>query len=263
MRRQGHREAAFPDELLRFEVVPDSACRESDVRWSGGGDPAIGSGRRFETAFSSGGTFVVAAHCLDAGVEFQVEICDVNAWMSRAVPFYGPSIDFSKVTVKSSSLVIGPAGTGWTCNNVIRFKRPSRAQDLPTEATFIHELGHVWEHQTGQAQLLKGITEQIGARFGRDPYDFGGPGGVHDARVLRDFSKEGQAQIIMELWKSAHGYERDSKNVPFSTAGYVDDLRRLVESSGIGTRFPGRRTVVGTIDAAVARLVNGLVDLVS
>jgi hypothetical protein len=196
-------------------------------------------------------------------VEFQVTVDEVKAWLSRAASFYGPSIDFSKVTVKTSPLVFGPAGTAWTCNNVIRFKRGTRAQGLPVEATFIHELGHVWEHQTGQAQLLKGIVEQIGTRFRHDPYDFGGPDGVHNARTLTDFSKESQAQIIMELWKSAHGYERDSKNVAYSTAGYVDDLRRLVEGAGIGTRSSARRTVAGAIDTGVARALNRLVDLLS
>jgi hypothetical protein len=206
---------------------------------------------------------VVAARCGDAGVEFQVTVCEVNAWLPRAASFYGPSIDFSTVTVKTSPMVFGSAGTAWTCNNVIRFKRPTRARDLPVEATFIHELGHVWEHQTGQAQVLKGIVEQIGARFGHDPYDYGGPGGVHNARALTDFSKESQAQIIMELWKSAHGYERDSKNVVFSTVGYVDDLRRLVEGAGIGTRSSALRTLTGTIDTGVARALNGLVDFLS
>jgi hypothetical protein len=192
--------------------------------------------------------------------EFQVT---VGAWLSRATSFYGPSIDFSNVTVKISRLVFGSAGMAWTCNNVIRFKQPNRAQDLPVEATFIHELGHVWEHQTGQAQVLKGIVEQIGARLGHDPYDFGGPDGVHHARALTDFGKESQAQIIMELWKSEHGYERDSKNVAFSTAGYVEDLRRLVGGAGIGTRSTARRTFAGTIDTGVARALNGLVDLLS
>jgi hypothetical protein len=195
--------------------------------------------------------------------EFRLSAEDLNAWLSRAASFYGPSIDFSKVTVKTSRLVVGSAGTAWTCNNVIRFKRATRRQDLAAEATLIHELGHVWEHQTGQAQLLRGIVEQIGARLGHDPYDFGGPSGVHTAGALTDFSQESQAQIIMELWKSEHGYERDAKNVPFSTRGYVEDLRRLVEGAGIGTRSSARRTVAGTIDAGVARVLNGLVDLLS
>jgi hypothetical protein len=196
-------------------------------------------------------------------VEFRLTADDLNAWLSRAASFFGPSIDFSKVTVKASNMVFGPAGTAWTCNNVIRFKRATRPQDLPAEATLIHELGHVWEHQTGQAQVLKGIVEQIAARLGDDPYDFGGPSGVHTVGALTDFSKESQAQIIMELWKSEHGYEHDSKNVAFSTPGYVEDLRRLVVGAGIGTKSASRRTVAGTIDTGVARVVNGLVDLLS
>ena len=56
----------------------------------------------------------------------------------------GPSIDFAKVRVKSSWTVLGPHRTGWTCNNVIRFKRARLPEQLPSESTFIHELGHVW-----------------------------------------------------------------------------------------------------------------------
>ena len=85
--------------------------------------------------------------------------------------FYGPAIDFTRVKVGSSRLVMGPPGTAWTCNDVIRSSAPG-AEELPHEATSIHELGHVWEHQTGQAQLLRGVIEQIGRRLGRDPYDF-------------------------------------------------------------------------------------------
>jgi len=76
--------------------------------------------------------------------------------------------------VKGSWAVGGPSGTGWTCNNVVRFKRARRTQDFPDESTLVHELGHVWEHQSGQAQLLKGLVEQMSRVLGRDPYDFGG-----------------------------------------------------------------------------------------
>ena len=116
-------------------------------------------------------------------------------WLSRARPFYGPSVDFSRVRVGASRLVLGRSGTAWTCNDVIRFKRARRPEELPSESTLIHELGHVWEHQTGQAQLLRGVIEQIGRRFGRDPYDFGGPEGLREASSLTAFTKEGQAQI--------------------------------------------------------------------
>jgi len=180
----------------------------------------------------------------------------VAGWLDRARVFYGPSIDFSRVRVKESRLVFGPSGTGWTCSNVVRFKKASKPEDLPEESTLIHELGHVWEHQGGQAQLLKGLVEQAGRAFGRDPYDFGGPAGVKRATRLTEFKKEGQAEIIRDYWLSQHGFDSDMRNVPFSTPGYVDDLRRLVEDAGIGTRPPKGGTVAGAIDSAVAWLVN-------
>jgi hypothetical protein len=256
------REAAFPGDPVEFEVTPDPGCSDEDVRWSGGGKPVAGVGRRFVTAFDTGGTFEVTARCGEATVGFPVTVCDVDAWLSRAASFFGPSVDLSKVRVTSSRLVFGSAGTAWTCNDVIRFKRPVRRADLPSEATLIHELGHVWEHQAGQAQLLRGAVEQIGARLGRDPYDFGGPAGVRSAASLADFGMEGQAQIVTELWKANHGYGTDRLGVPLASPGYVDDLRRLVEGAGIGTQAQARRTVAGAVDSALAWLVNHVVDLV-
>ena len=138
-----------------------------------------------------------------------------------------------------------------------RFKRAKAAKDLPSESTLIHELGHVWEHQTGQAQLLRGIIEQIGRRFGRDPYDYGGPEGLRRATALTSFTKEGQAQILTELWKSKHGQQTsDRKGVPFSTPGYVEDLERLVTGAGIGTDQVVRRGPFSVLDASIARIVN-------
>lgn len=254
------REAGFPSEPFEFEVSPYPGFSDSDIAWSGGGTPPTGKGRTFATAFPDGGLYTVIARCGDAKTEFAVTICPIDEWLARARSFYGPSIDLSRVTLKGSRLVLGPSGTAWTCNDVIRFKRPHRAEDLPSEATLIHELGHVWEHQSGQAQLLKGFVEQIGRLVGRDPYDFGGPTGVNRARALTEFSKESQAQVITEYWKSNNGYEEDRKGIPFSTPGYMEDLRRLVEGAGIGAGSSARRTIVGRMDAAVASVVNVLVN---
>jgi hypothetical protein len=206
---------------------------------------------------------VVIARCGEETAEFPVRVCEVDEWLARAGSFYGPSVDLSKVSVKTSRLVVGPPGTAWTCNDVVRFKRPSRARDLPSEATLIHELAHVWEHQAGQAQVLKGIVEQVARRLGRDQYDFGGPEGLRRADTLTVFTKEAQAQIVTELWRSQHGFERDAKGVAFSTPGYLDDLRRLVEGAGIGIRPPTGRTIAGAIDSLLARALNSIVDLLA
>lgn len=258
MEARANREAGFPGDSVTFEASPDPGCSANEVQWSGGGDPETGTGRRFVTRFMAGGTFTVIARCGESSSQVSVTICPVDEWLAGARQFYGPSIDFTRVRVRASWVVFGPPRTGWTCNDVIRFKRPRRADELPKESTFIHELGHVWEHQIGQAQVLKGIVEQTGKLFGRDPYDFGGPEGAKRATRLTGFSKESQAQIVMEYWKSQQGnrYDADSKGVPFSTPGYVGDLQRLVVEAGIGTVSRRRRTVASSIDAIVAGLVN-------
>jgi hypothetical protein len=262
MHGRAEREAGLPGEPFAFEIAHRPTGSGSEIEWSGGGEPAVGTGRRFATVFLSGGSYTITARSDDDTCQFPVTVCPVDTWLDGARAFFGPSIDFTNVRVRESRVVFGPAGTGWTCNTVIRFKRARRPEDLPHESTLIHELGHVWEHQTGQAQLLKGLVEQIGKLRGRDPYDFGGFEGVKRATLLTSFSKESQAQILMEYWKSQHGYESDSRGVPFSTPGYVDDLRRLVQAAGIGSVSKRRRGVVGRIDSGAARLVNAFLRLV-
>jgi hypothetical protein len=261
MEGTAEREAGFPGESLTFEASPDPQSREEDIQWSGGGDPAIGAGRRFTTSFAAGGSHMVTARFGRESTEFPVTICPLDAWLAEAREFYGTSIDFSIVRVKSSWAVVGPSGTGWTCNNVVRFKRPRRAEDLPRQSTLIHELGHVWEHQTGQVQLLSGLVEQIGRRFGRDPYDYGGPDGVARAERLTSFAKEGQAQIITECWKATHGFSEDKKGISFSTPGYVENLQRLVNGADIGGGGSPRRALGNVIDGGAAWLVNAALGI--
>jgi hypothetical protein len=255
------RDVGFPGDRMVFEVSAVPSGSGDDVQWSGGGDPAAGTGATFATVYLRGGTYAVTARCNDSSVHFTATICPIDEWMTRAGSFYGPSLDLSRARVKGSRVVFGPAGVGWTCNSVVRFKRPHRAEDLPRESTLIHELGHVWEHQTGRAQLLRGLFEQTGRLLGRDPYDFGGPKRIRRAVRLTEFSMESQAEILMEYWKSQNGYSTDGRGIPFSTTGYVTDLRRLVEGAGIGTRGPTpRRTIAATVDSLVARLVNRILS---
>jgi hypothetical protein len=206
----------------------------------------------------------VTARCGAETKDFAVAVCPIDQWLARARDFYGLAVDFAKVRVRASRLVFGDPGTGWTCNDVIRFRRPRHASDFPDEGTLIHELGHVWEHQSGQAQVLKGFVEQVSRAFGRDPYDFGGPAGAHRGRKLTDFKKEGQAEIIRDLWLFEHGYPSDMMGVPFSTTGYVDDLRRLVEEAGIGRTTPPPRlsSLVSSIDAGAAGIVNAVLSVI-
>ncbi|HLF72635.1 MAG TPA: hypothetical protein VI759_10845 [Dehalococcoidia bacterium] len=190
-------------------------------------------------------------------------VFDIGPSVDEAKAFYGTSINFDRVTFKASGLVFGP-GTAWTANNTVRFKQDAP----PSTSTLIHELGHVWEHQNGQTQLLKGFLEQALRALSRgkyDPYDFGGPAAVRAAvaagRRLQSFNKEGQAQIIQERWKSQNGFAADRMGNAF-TAEYVDDLGALVQAAGIGGALvPATLPTVVTflmlpIDSTVAMVVN-------
>ena len=252
------RTAFFPHERVELAAVSDDP---GGVRWSVGGIPASRTGPRFRARFSEGGTYTVEARSNGEVAKIEITVCPVDDWLRKAKDFFGPSLDLDRVQITTSPWVIGPPGTGWTCNTVVRFKRPTRAGDLPSEATLIHELAHVWEHRAGQAQILSGFLEQMRSRFGRDPYDFGGPDGLRDAKVLTRFSKEGQAQIVTELWKAQQGYRTDRKKVAFATPGYVVDLRRLVQGAGIGTSDPIRRTFAGVLDSGTATLVNFILTM--
>jgi hypothetical protein len=247
------RTAFFPRERVELHAVADDP---DGVRWSVDGTTASRLGPRFRARFTEGGTYSVEARSDGEVAGIEITVCPVDEWLRNARDFFGPSLDLDRVRISTSPWVIGPPGTGWTCNTVVRFKRPVRAADLPSEATLIHELAHVWEHRAGQAQILMGSVEQVRRRFGHDPYDFGGPEGVRDAKSLAGFSKEGQAQILTELWRAQHGHATDRNHVPFSTPGYVEDLRRLVRGAGIGTSDPARRTVAGVLDRGMATLVN-------
>ncbi len=185
-------------------------------------------------------------------------ITGLEEHLEAAGRFYGQAVDLAKVRVKSSPLVFGGAAA-WTCNNVVRFKA-KRAEEVDL-GTFIHELGHVWEHQTGQAQLLKGLVEQAGRLRGKDPYDFGGPAGAGRTARLQDLTKESQAMILQECWRALQGETDDTDGNAF-TPEYVADLKRLTEGAGIGSAPSGRRGPASWVDAAAAAITNGVLALV-
>ena len=183
------------------------------------------------------------------------EDCGLDQQLEAARNFYGPSIDFSKVTVRLTRAVFfgSPA---WTCNDVVRIRRPKLGEECEDPSTLIHELGHVWQHQTGHMQVLKGLVEQMGRVF-RDPYDYGGLARLKRAVNLTDFNNESQAQIVQEYWKFLNGYSGDRMGVEFTEPEYVANLQRLVQGAGIGTKPPdGGRSIGVAIDSAVAKVVN-------
>jgi hypothetical protein len=252
----------LPGEPVAFkaEVAPGEGGE--GIRWTGGGEPADGEGPAFTTQWSSGGTYDVTATCGSSRITLIAQVCPVDQLLNEASAFYGPSVDMSRVTVKTSSLIVD--GRPWTDGNTIRFPKPADVGSCPDLETMIHELAHVWEHQTGQTQILSGAVEQLGHVLvpGYNPYDFGGSDGVHGATRLRDFNKESQAQIIENCWRVERGFDVDTAGRPF-TEQYVADLRRLVEGAGIGRKAPAgaASTVGGVVDSIAGGIVKAVLAL--
>jgi hypothetical protein len=252
----------LPGEPVVFTAEAAPGHGGEGICWTGGGSPPGGEGPDFTTHWPSGGTYVVTATSGRSQIILTAEVCPVDRLLHEAAAFYGPSVDISRVTIKASSLIVD--GRPWTDGNTIRFPKPAQVGSCPDLETMIHELAHVWEHQTGQTQILSGAVEQLGHVLvpGYNPYDFGGPDGVHGATRLRDFNKESQAQIIENCWRAQHGFKVDTARRPF-TDEYVADLGRLVEGAGIGQKAPAgaASTVGGIVDSIAGGIVNGVLAL--
>ena len=68
------RDAGLPGERFAFEVAPGIDRAASQITWTGGGDPATGTGRRFSTVFTAGGTHRVTASGGEDEVRFEVTV---------------------------------------------------------------------------------------------------------------------------------------------------------------------------------------------
>ncbi len=185
--------------------------------------------------------------------------------LKTARQYYGASVDFSQVTVKPSAVFLGKGvGMAWACNNVVRFKKTADGSHGLYTSTLIHELGHVWEHQSGQLQLITGIVEQVARSlsFGRyDPYDYGAAAGLKRVQRFQQLSKESQAQVLEEYWKATHGHRLDRLRRPF-TPEYLAEMERLIQGAGIGKVAPrSPRSPLWLIDCGLALVVNAIVDL--
>ena len=160
LRAEAERLACFPEERLEFRAWPEPGSRPEDIGWSGDGSPTEATGRTFRTSFDRAGKHTVRVVCGDASAEFVVTVCPIDDWMAEAAQFYGPSVDLTGVRGVEPPGP-GTAGTAFTCNQVIRFKRLGSSRS-PSSSTLVHELGHVWEHQDDGRNCCAGSSSRSG-----------------------------------------------------------------------------------------------------
>jgi hypothetical protein len=148
--------------------------------------------------FETPGDYLVTAACGGSRRQLAVSLCDFESALSDAVAYYGPSIDFTLVQVSFEPTLLGQS---WTTHNQVRIGGGwlEHSAGCPPSSHYVHEIGHVWEHQHGQGQLARGAVDQL-INLVSDVYDFGGPDGVRAAvsagRKLESFNLEQQAEIF-------------------------------------------------------------------
>ncbi|MBU6185602.1 MAG: hypothetical protein KGQ16_04060 [Cyanobacteria bacterium REEB444] len=180
--------------------------------------------------------------------------------------FYGSSVNFLPVIIKPSRLFLYRGkGMAWVCHNVVRYPWNGDWDYAPLNHTLIHELGHVWQHQSGQLQLIRGLIEQLMRVLSLgyyDPYDYGGSENLKSIQQLTELTTESQAQVLEEYWKATHGWSCDRLGRPF-TYDYVLEMERLV--GGIrkpGFPRPSHHSILWRLDCWLAHVLNRSTDCI-
>lgn len=117
--------------------------------------------------------------------------------MARRV--FGDSIVYSRVWIHCDSYFpfgLQTPGVAMAPNGELWFRKESYLDDfsgtnasVEDQHTFIHELGHVWQHQHGQWVRMRGLFSWAAEYY----YKL-------DKKRLKDYSLEQQASIIADYW---------------------------------------------------------------
>jgi hypothetical protein len=175
-----------------------------DVRWEIQGPaatPARATGPSVKVAFAAPGSYLVTARCGGDVRTTEIAVCDFAGVIGEAAAYYGSSIDFTQVTIEHGPTV---SGASWVAHNKVNISEGilGASHGCPPPEHYVHELGHVWEHQHGMMQLLRGLMDQVEHQLVGDVYDFGGHDGVRqalkDATGLDGFNLEQIAEIFAE-----------------------------------------------------------------
>ena len=116
---------------------------------------------------------------------------------------YGNSIDYSKVTIKSSIL---PGDDAVTTFNTISFPPKDYRNDFTTDDIsfkkwLVHEIAHVWQWQVqGKFTILNGVGNWIANGFSYDLYNYS----INDD--FNSMNIEQKASVIADRFLLKNGY---------------------------------------------------------
>ncbi len=125
-------------------------------------------------------------------------------------PIYNNTVDYSRVDVDEGGFLVWAAGfkapQAVTVGNNIRFPRGNLLSDfsqgsLGDQAWLVHEVGHVYEHQTNPSYGA------VGALFDRR-YDYA----LDGSRDLTDYGWEQQPSILADYFVETQAAARGASN---------------------------------------------------
>jgi len=121
-----------------------------------------------------------------------------------AQEIYGTSINYSKVKIHAGKYFFGqPDNSGMTPNGEIYAAGPAyhadySAKDAYTQSFFIHEMGHVWQHQNSILNVVwSAVMEQIEHNL---DYNKAYPYMLDADKTLTDYDIEQQASILEDYF---------------------------------------------------------------
>jgi hypothetical protein len=103
-----------------------------------------------------------------------------------------------------------------------RIRREDFTCDTSSAAWLVHELTHVWQHQSGRAVRVRGLLEQFSRLWGRDPYRYGR---VDRSRSFEAYGLEQQASMVEDMYRLSVGLP------PRKGSGSLADYRAVIRFS--------------------------------
>lgn len=160
--------------------------------------------------------------------------------IAMAKRLYGNNIAWNRVWIhcdsyfpfgfQSKKYAMAPNGELWFRKEMYRDDFSCILVSIEYKHTFIHELGHVWQHQQGQYVRLRGLMSWAAEYY----YDL-------KKGKLTDYTLEQQASILSDYWLLLeYGidywlYYRGKGLVRYKGLDYLNDIpkiyRKIVEGS--------------------------------
>lgn len=141
---------------------------------------------------------------------------------------YGDTIDYSLIRVKEGdSGLLSISGRAFVMGNTIYM--PKTPFDM---SLLVHEVGHVWQYQTGGSDYL---SEALYAQFFGDAYDW--QKGIADGKSWAELDPEQQAQLIQNAWDTGY-FDAPEGRFIWRETDYTDYLRTALAELHAGRGAP-------------------------